>query len=150
MCLHLGNEQVYLRSVSISRCHLEAPNLQNYSYIQFLEISHEAENSGSTNVGTSEAPRKVCIDASLLHPVAASQLVHWLSARCWGAPSSSVFQPLHTVVLPTKSISHAGHFFFQVPTKGKGTWMAQPKSTISLEETGDKPISFPANQSRGE
>ena len=42
-----------------------------------------------------------------------------------------------------------GSVFFQVPTKGKGTWMAQPKFTMALEETGDRPISYLPNQSRG-
>lgn len=47
--------------------------------------------------------------------------------------SNSVFQPLQTILLSTECISHSGQLF-QVPTKGKGIWMAQPKSIIILEE----------------
>lgn len=40
MSLSLCNEHTYIRSVNISRSHLEAPNFQNYSYVQFLKINH--------------------------------------------------------------------------------------------------------------
>lgn len=60
--LSLWNEHIYVKSVNISRSHLEAHDFHNYSYVQFLDIHHKVENSESGNTWCLWSPGESYID----------------------------------------------------------------------------------------
>lgn len=82
--LNLWNEHFYVRSINISRSHLEAHSFQSYAYVQFLEINLEVENLECVNTwylwSTEEILCWFVFSCTLLHE---DWLVQLLSSWCW-------------------------------------------------------------------
>lgn len=119
--------------MNISRSHLEAHTFQNYSYIQFLDINPQVENSCSTNAwylwSTEEILCWFVFFCTLLHE---SYLVQLLSFWCWCA-QVQCFKPYRLFCFQSNAFLTLVSSFSS-PTKCKGIWMSQPKSIIILEE----------------